>query len=218
MDTTKQLRRKNLVLTEPVENIFHLRFPNQHLMCSTLLRFQEHYESPRYKGQTFTLEEYMDYYAEKYGDFTYFTDYGGFNFPSKTLNDFYACNFEPLSVKEKKILDLFASITNEFYVIASCGDEETFIHEMAHGLYHINPKYRKNVKSILKGANFNSYYEYLDGLEYRKEFYLDEVQAILIEEATKKKSDKLTKQRKELLENYNEFSGDGQFILAEVEL
>ena len=47
------------------------------------MRVQEYYESryPSIKGKYFPIEDFMDIYSEKNGNFTYTLDWGGFNIP-----------------------------------------------------------------------------------------------------------------------------------------
>jgi len=47
-----QVKKKRLL-----KDIFLLHFKSQHQMASTFLRFQEHYESPKFAGDIFTLKE-----------------------------------------------------------------------------------------------------------------------------------------------------------------
>ncbi|MEK7106247.1 MAG: ABC transporter ATP-binding protein, partial [Patescibacteria group bacterium] len=69
-------------------SIYLVEAPTQYALASTFLRFQEHYESPKFRGQFFSLEEFMDWYAEEYGNFTYYKDWTGFNIPSYILKSF----------------------------------------------------------------------------------------------------------------------------------
>src|SRR5512138_554281 len=82
--------------TKIADRIFVVRFDTLYELASTFLRFQEHYESPRFRNRIFSLEEFMDWYAEKTGAFTYFTDWSGFNVPSSTFEAFYRGKFNPL--------------------------------------------------------------------------------------------------------------------------
>jgi hypothetical protein len=91
-----------------VDRIHLLTFDNQIDLTSTFLRFQEHYESPFFKGKYFTLDEFKEWYiktspnGKKSGKFTYYTDWGGFNIPSYILKPFYNGAFNPLSENEKQ--------------------------------------------------------------------------------------------------------------------
>ena len=68
--------------------IYHVSFPNQYLLAATFLRFQEHYESPKFRGRIFDWEEFMDWYAEQKGKFSYLQDWSGFNLPSPVFEPF----------------------------------------------------------------------------------------------------------------------------------
>lgn len=206
------MKPRLITFTEITNNIFHLEFPTAHLMCSTLIRFQEHYECPKYRGKIFDLEEYMDWYADKFGNFTYFTDVAGFNIPSEFLKKFYEGKFNPLTRKEKKILELFQNNKEPFYIIAthkkSSTHNDDLTHEVSHGLYHLNKEYKKEVKRILKNVNLDSIYEWLKERGYNKFSFLDEAHAILLESAKSFsrcgiKASKYKKIRKMLYENYH---------------
>jgi len=178
---------RKVAIKEVSDSIFHLEFPTIHLMCSALIRFQEYYECPKFKNKIFTLEEYMDWYAEKFGDFTYFQDVAGFNIPSYSLNEFYGGDFDPLTNKEKKILQVFEKTKKPYYIIAtssaSATQENDLIHEMSHGLYYINEEYHNRVKEILKGQDLGDIYKWLGKKGYNKVHFLDEAHALLMEDS-----------------------------------
>jgi hypothetical protein len=125
----------------------------------TFLRFQEHYESPRFRGKIFSLDEFKKWYVKNSkkgkssGMFTYCSDWGGFNIPSYVLKPFYEGRFDPLSKKEKNMLDIFRNKTGKFYIIGTFGrtaeSKKTLKHEVAHGLFYTNPDYKKGVLKIL---------------------------------------------------------------------
>ena len=87
-----------LSLKQVLPKIFLLTFDNHYDLCMHFLRYQEFYESPKYRQQPFNLLELIRWYSNTYGDgdFTYTNDWAGFNIPSWVLNDF----------KEKTITDL----------------------------------------------------------------------------------------------------------------
>jgi len=95
------------------DRIHLLIFPTQRDVTLTLLRFQEHYESPKFRGKIFSLEEFKRWYVAnspngiKTGEFTYYTDWNGFNIPSYVLQPFRDGKFNPLSEQERKFLDIF---------------------------------------------------------------------------------------------------------------
>ena len=56
------------------KDIFHLKFNSQQELAETFLRFQEHYESPKYRGKVFTLGEFRKWYTDVHGSFSYYQD------------------------------------------------------------------------------------------------------------------------------------------------
>lgn len=203
---------KVVALKEISDSIYHLEFPNDHLMCSSLVRFQEHYECPRFKDKVFTLEEYMDWYAAKFGNFTYFLDIAGFNIPSYALKKFYQGKFDPLTKKEKKILQIFKDIKEPYYIIATCKKSDNYdndlIHEISHGLYYVNEEYHRDVRRILRGQDLSGVYAWLKKKGYHRKHFLDEAHAILLEDADsfnrcEQKAHDYREIRKQLRDNYD---------------
>jgi hypothetical protein len=124
-----------------------------------MLRFEEQYESPKFKGKIFTLAEFKKWYMKstKKKKFTYYTDWSGFNIPSKYLKPFFDGKFNPLSPKEKKLLSLLKNIRGEFYLIASFKKDkslqETVDHETTHAIYCFEDKYSAKVAKYFKGKD-----------------------------------------------------------------
>src|SRR3989344_6116167 len=97
------------------KNVYLVVAPSQYQLAATFMRFQEHYESPYFRKKIFSVEEYMDWYARKRGNFTYYKDWSGFNIPSWVLAPFYEGKFDPLLEKERVFLKLFSGIQDKFY-------------------------------------------------------------------------------------------------------
>src|SRR3989344_7037797 len=137
--------------TKIADKVYLLDFKNQHDISSTFIRFQEYYESPEFKGKIFTLKEYKKWYRKWKGKFSYYSDWSGFNIPSKTLKPFYDGKFDPLSKEEEKLLSLFKKEKGDFYIIGVFGNLKTsaFRHEVAHGLFYTNKEYRRKVLRTL---------------------------------------------------------------------
>lgn len=135
----------------PIEGVIHLIFPNQDLMASTFLRFQEYYESPVYKGKVFSFEEFKSWYISARGSFSYAADWPGFNIPSHVLQPFYEGRFDPLSESEKEFLDLFRGKKEPFYIIGTAEENgvEYLVHEFAHALYYVYPEFKKESLAII---------------------------------------------------------------------
>jgi|GEM_PF-1348759 len=170
-------------VSEVAPSVFHLHFQTQLLLTSTFLRFQEFYESPKFKGRVFTLEEFIAWYktTRPDGRFSYYEDWGGFNIPSSVLARFYAGDFDPLSDQEKALLALFRGREN-FYLIGTYGpdgDPETLRHEIAHGLYATNPAYRAEVDALLKTVDLAPVFQMLKDLGYHEGVWLDESHAYI---------------------------------------
>ena len=164
-------------------NLVLVRTRRQYTLASTFLRFQEHYESPKFRGKIFSLEEFMDWYALKFGNFTYYQNWSGFNIPSSVLKPFREGRFNPLSRKEKRLLDLLVNMPEPFYVVGTYGtriDLPTLKHELTHGLYHTVPEYRKRVRRILRPKKIRRFTEILKKTGYHPSVWQDETNAYLL--------------------------------------
>lgn len=158
--------------------IYLLSFPGQYLLASTFLRFQEHYESPEFRGKVFTWEEFMDWYARTNGKFSYLTDWGGFNIPDRVLRPFYDGKFDPLTKKEQMLLEMFRGIEPPFYVIGTVkGKMDAMIHELVHGLFMTFPDYRREVGDCLSRHDLAAARKALLDMGYCREVLDDELNA-----------------------------------------
>ncbi len=166
----------------PQANIIHLKFKLKRDLTKTMLRFQEHFESPKFKDKFFSLEEFKTWYASttKSKKFTYYSDWSGFNFPSKILKPFYEGKFDPLTAEEKTILDLLREEGDKFYVIATFKNEDVK-HETAHARFYVDAEYRKQVKKVVKTIDTKPLFKVLKGMGYDKSVLIDEAHAYLLE-------------------------------------
>lgn len=146
-------------VNEIIKNIYHIRASTQHELTSLFVRFQEHYESPFFRGKYFTLAEFKKWYiknsegGKKNGKFTYYDDWAGFNIPSYVLEPFYQKKFDPLSSQEKWLLKTFEKERHHrFYLIGTFGRKKPRLlkHEVAHGLFYTDSAYRKEMCALLK--------------------------------------------------------------------
>ncbi|MBU0470866.1 MAG: hypothetical protein ABIG52_03050 [Nanoarchaeota archaeon] len=181
-------------LEEILDQIFHLNFSSQFNLAATFLRFQEHYESPWFKGKIFTLKEYKEWYTtnsphqNSLGKFTYYEDWIGFNIPSYVLNPFYEGNFDPLSAREQKFLDLFRDKRDKrYYVIGTSGetDQSALQHEIAHGLFYTIPDYKREVLKIfepLTRKEIKKIKQFFFKIGYHQTVSIDEAQAYFLSE------------------------------------
>ncbi len=151
-------------------------------MTATFLRVQEHYESPRFHGRIFSLEQYMDWYAARYGNFTYYQDWSGFNVPSTAFQPFYEGKFDPLSEKEKQLLRLFENLRERFYVIGiyDADAKDSLTHELAHALFFIDAAYREAVRKAMRGYDTQKLAGQIAEAGYAKHVIPDELQAYMV--------------------------------------
>ena len=161
------------------DDVHVVRFDSQYALASTFLRIQEHYESSHFRGRVFSLEEYMDWYAARFGAFTYYEDWSGFNVPSTAIEPFYSGRFNPLLRKEQQLLRLFDQAKAPFYVIGLYQDAE-LTHELAHALFYLRPAYRQAVRAAMRGYDTAAIARHLASLGYHRRVLEDEVHAYLV--------------------------------------
>lgn len=175
-------------LVEVSQDVFLLNFENCHELCSTFLRFQEHYESPEYAGKIFTLDEFKKWYQGDDGEFTYYSDWSGFNIPSWVLDPFLEGKFDPLSPEEEWFLSFFHEKVggNKFYIIGTFGKKggSALKHETAHGLFYVNPTYKKEVQEVIKSLPKKTVNQIKKALsfDYHENSLEDEIHAYTMEE------------------------------------
>lgn len=201
---------------------YHLMFDTLYDLTMSFVRIQEFYESPNpnFRGQEFQLEDFIDWYATKYGKgvFTYTTDWAGFNVPSHIVQDFFK-KIPPsrLRLKEKLIaealkgvgIDVFDTDTPPYYVIGSTKNDEKGVldHEIRHGMFYLMPEYRCAMEEAIRKYRLQGLRSWLMRAGYAKHVVVDEIQAYILTGLPRKM--KWTKEmfelRKELREIEKEF-------------
>jgi hypothetical protein len=185
----------NIAHTKLTDKIHLLTFETQRDITSTFLRFQEYYESPKFKGKPFSLNEFKKWYTAtspngiKTGKFSYYSDWNGFNIPSYVLKPFYDGKFNPLSKLENKILNLFKDEVGAYYIIGihkKIKKINNFLkHETAHGLFYTNDNYKNEVTRTLSKFNINPIKEELKSRAgYNEAVLQDEVHAYSLDSAS----------------------------------
>jgi hypothetical protein len=166
--------------------IFHCKFDTNEKMCQTMVRMQEFYESPKFAGKSFTLEEFKAWYAtQNDGKYTYNEDWEGFNLPGHVIESFTInCGFSPLS--EEECIFLGTNLQNrrlneKYYVICTSKNNSAIKHEICHALWYLCPAYRKIIKKYIKevGALICGPLERLALMGYGENVLLDEFHAYL---------------------------------------
>jgi hypothetical protein len=156
------------------------------------MRLQEFYESPfkEIRGKLFSLELFMDLYAQQQGNFTYTTDWSGFNVPGHVVDDFYLKFSDGLMAKEHLLFDKIyqrddmgnlVPPEDKYYVIG-LRDEFSLDHELAHALYYLNEDYRRVVNKMVKSlpkTTSESIKKWLLSKGYSKQHVVDETNAYL---------------------------------------
>lgn len=165
--------------TRIAKSIFLVQFDTQYGLASTFLRIQEHYESSRFRNRVFSLEQFMDWYAARFGAFTYYEDWSGFNVPSTALTPFYRGKFDPLLRKEQRLLRLFKGERTPFYVIGAVADTN-LKHELAHALFFTQSAYRNAVRAAMRAYDTSALAKHLATIGYHRSVLTDEVHAYLV--------------------------------------
>jgi hypothetical protein len=173
--------------------IVHISTTDRYWLADTFLRMQEFYESPfeEIRGQYFDLETYMDLYAKEFGNFTYHSDWGGFNIPGESVREFFhRFPHAVLTRKEIKVKDflfqndlLLKPYSQEKFYVVGAIDYNVFKHEMAHAFYYLDSDYREEINSELEYIGMEKYLKFRNELlekGYCSNAVLDEMQAYLV--------------------------------------
>ena len=120
-----------------------------------MIRIQENYESPMFRNRVFTMKDFIPWYMKSRGKdtFTYFDDWSGFNVPGHIVKRFMNGKFDPLRPEEQWLIDELKklNIKGRFYLLGySEEDARVKQHEIAHGLFYTNRKYKREVLKALE--------------------------------------------------------------------
>lgn len=184
-------------------SIYQVEVDTQYELCMTFIRLQEFYESPfeEIRGKYFSLEKYMDCYAAEYGNFTYPTDWNGFNVPGNVVQDFFnSAKFSfghNLSHKEYWLYhtlfdaDLIGTGNKDkFYLLGTHAEtdkkglkvNEALDHEYAHAFWYLSSEYRQDQEenlSKLSKKTTKAIHRALKEKGYTEGVFEDETQAYL---------------------------------------
>lgn len=183
----KEIHFPTFKCEELCKNVYALYFKTFVDMGYTFIRFQEHYESPEFKGKYFSLDQYKEWYmaSKKTDKFTYVDDWGGYNIPSEVLKPFYDGFFDPLSEYERQLLELFKDKKDtKFYIIGLTETNNAQKHELGHALFYTSSEYKKEVEEVLRTIEpitlkiFTD--EFASTLGYHPDVFMDEIQAYLL--------------------------------------
>lgn len=158
-------------------------------LAQTFMRFQEYYESPEFKGKVFSVDDFAHWYARKFGSFSYSRDWYGFNIPGTVLAPFKNGDFNPLTSRERQLIDFCGSVDGNSYIIGVTPSaeyfKETVQHEFVHGAFYTNPEYRKEITGCVGDFNIKPVYKGLAKMGYCDDVLIDETNAyVLVEPET----------------------------------
>lgn len=172
--------------TKVTDQITLVVYKDRESLCKAFLRVEEHYESPEFKDKIFTLGQYRQWYCQRYGAWTYYKDWSGFNIPSNAFKLFNDGLFDPLDSAEQELVDMFKSKPGKFCVIGTFenGPVDVYEHEICHAMFETILDYRKEVLEAL--GKFESELGPLrkviiDTLGYNESVALDECHAYICE-------------------------------------
>lgn len=186
-------------------HIYLITYPTQYELCMSFVRIQEFYESPKFRGKYFTLEDYIDYWSltKGKGSFTYPVTWSGFNVPGDVIENWrIACEEHGDTLREREsdllfeidnlmykdgLRDISSDDINKIYVIGAYSGssnvdqiDQIINHESAHAFYRLYPEYKKSCDKILKKISSDEMDKMKDTLlimGYCKKVLPDEIQA-----------------------------------------
>lgn len=181
--------KKPFLLREVKPNIFLLEFKEEYDMTMFFLRYQEYYESPspKFRGKTWKILDFMRYYSFAFGKgaFTYPIDWSGFNIPDYVISNVRERGIPDPNDYDKVMWSVYQSCKkrakgNKFYIIGVVKGNDALEHEIAHGLFYLNPEYKKEMVKLVKQMDpelRKVMDAYLLKVGYTPQVFVDETQA-----------------------------------------
>lgn len=184
-------------LKKEADQIYSLCFKDPYKLAMVFLRYQEFYESdnPRFYRNKFTLMQYIDWYVQKFGAFTYHKDWIGFNIPLSIIDQVHGLGISDenhndlLMMGLSKMIKSDANNDNCYLIGYSKGKKDTLKHEVAHARFYINGDYRikiENTFSKLPIETQNKLYKAMLDMGYAQSSAVDEFQAYASENNEKR--------------------------------
>ena len=174
-------------------NVFAVIVKDHYHRAMLFCRVQEFYESPnpQFRGKNFSIWDYIEWYSREHRDvFTYTFDWGGFNIPLNVAESCYSKllkkgEFTPYDLEMNYIVKTIRGMVGNgtAYIIgAPTTEDETFEHEVCHGLYATNKEYKGLVDEITETIEWQDYLKFegnLLDMGYTAAVIPDEIQAYL---------------------------------------
>jgi len=178
-------------ITEAKLNIFAVVISNSFDRAMTFCRVQEFYESPNpaFRNKNFNMWDYIKWYSEEYGKgFTYTHDWAGFNIPFNVLHECFKDLKKFDTPYDEIMCDIYHKILhakkdgNAYVIGVDNSKSETFLHEVCHGLYYVDPSYKSEVDGITESIPKKYKKQFSNNLikaGYAEHVVDDEIQAYL---------------------------------------
>jgi hypothetical protein len=181
-------------IKEVLPKIFSVVIENPYDRAMTFCRAQEYYESPNpdFRGKRFSIWDYMEWYSQEHGAFTYPKDWSGFNVPLNKLHKLYSQmdQDEVEMFYDNVMIDIMWEIyamngySDKGYVIGSKDRlGSTFEHELCHGLFATNRAYKKKALELvgkIKKKHYTLMKRNLIRMGYTEKVIDDEIQAYIM--------------------------------------
>lgn len=179
-------------LTKYAPRVYHLQFDHQFDLCATFMRYQEFYESanPRFVNSSFTLSEFELWYTKDSGkeQFTYHSDWAGFNMPLDIIKRVHDCGIPDPNMYDSfmwGIYKMIDTLEGDCYIVGSSKDVDIIDHELTHAMYYVNQDYKREVddriSSICNSELLDELYNVLTDEGYAPHVFVDEINAYLTE-------------------------------------
>ncbi len=185
-------------LYEVQDKVYAVKVENQKIRAFLFLRYQEFYESHSedFRSHHFSINDYVDFYVDytKKGMFTYGIDWSGFNIPSNIIEECMKA-IPDKNEYDRIMYNIFDTIKKEindgvFYLIGVDSIDNSWVlkHEVAHGLYFTNQKYKYQadaITSCLPKTTHKKLKEIIMNMGYNEFVVNDEINAYLSTSATR---------------------------------
>ena len=175
------------------DHIWRIKAPDGHTRALMFMRAQEYYESAfeEIVKKQFKVSRFVDVYKQHYGkkDFTYGSDWAGFNIPSYILEE---CMFnipeDEINNWDKLMLDVIRVIkenegVHNYYLLGV--DElanDLLEHEFAHAMYYTLPEYKNEMDKLTNECDTvvkDMMYKCITEYGYADHVLSDEMQAYM---------------------------------------
>lgn len=141
------------------DHIWAIKSPDGHTRALMFMRAQEYYESifEEIIRKQFKVSKFVDLYKQHYGkrDFTYGSDWAGFNIPSEILEEcMNNIPEEEINNWDKLMIDIIQTIKtqegqNKYYLLGVDElDNRLLEHEFAHAMYYTLPEYKSAMNKL----------------------------------------------------------------------